>query len=94
MAILYSQVRSDARSPVNPPMPWPPAAAVADNTNQKEEQTMFIHEYLMKAIQDDARRPANETGCSARHGGLAGRAASVWFPLLQRGAEPRWERSS
>jgi hypothetical protein len=25
--------------------------------------------------------PANETGCSARHGGLAGRAASVWFPL-------------
>jgi len=34
--------------------------------------------------------PANETGCSARHGGLAGFAASVWFPLLQRGAEPRW----
>jgi hypothetical protein len=24
--------------------------------------------------------PANETGCSSRHGGLAGRAASVWFP--------------
>jgi len=38
--------------------------------------------------------PANETGCSARHGGLAGSAASVWFPLLQRGAEPKWERSS
>jgi hypothetical protein len=29
---------------------------MADNTNQKEEQTMTIHEYLMKAIQDDARR--------------------------------------
>ena len=55
---------------------------------------MFIHEYLIKAIQDDARRAANETGCSARHGGLAGRAASVWFPLLQRAAEPKWERSS
>jgi len=36
--------------------------------------------------------PANETGCSARHGGLAGHAASVWFPLLQRGAAPKWER--
>jgi hypothetical protein len=36
--------------------PTPPAAAIADNANQKEEQTMFIHEYLMKAIQDDARR--------------------------------------
>jgi hypothetical protein len=34
----------------------PPAAAIADNTNQKEEQTMFVNEYLMKAIQDDARR--------------------------------------
>jgi hypothetical protein len=34
----------------------PPAAAIADSTNQKEEQTMTIHEYLMKAIQDDARR--------------------------------------
>ncbi len=29
---------------------------MADNTNLKEEQTMTIHEYLMKAIQDDARR--------------------------------------
>jgi hypothetical protein len=38
--------------------------------------------------------PANETGCSSRHGGLAGRAASVWFPLLQRGTESKWERSS
>src|SRR2546430_1570742 len=38
--------------------------------------------------------PANETGCSARHGGLAGRAASVWVPLLQRGAETEWERCS
>ena len=36
--------------------PTPPAAAIADNTIQKEEQTMTIHEYLMKAIQDDARR--------------------------------------
>jgi hypothetical protein len=30
--------------------------AIADNADQKEEQTMTIHEYLMKAIQDDARR--------------------------------------
>jgi len=30
--------------------------AIADNTNQKEEQTMTMHEYLMKAIQHDARR--------------------------------------
>jgi hypothetical protein len=37
--------------------PTPPAAAIADNTNQKE-QTMIIYEYLMKAIQDDARRAA------------------------------------
>jgi hypothetical protein len=36
--------------------PAPPAAAIADNTNQKEEQTMTIYEYLMKAVQDDARR--------------------------------------
>jgi hypothetical protein len=36
--------------------PTPPAAAIADNTNQKEEQTMTVYEYLMKAIQDDARR--------------------------------------
>ena len=55
---------------------------------------MTIYEYLMKAVQDDGRRLANETGCSARHGELAGRAASVWFPLLQRGAEPKWESSS
>ncbi len=34
----------------------PPAAAIADNTNQKAEQTMTINEYLMKAAQDDARR--------------------------------------
>jgi len=34
----------------------PPAAAIADNANQKGEQIMTIHEYLMKAIQDDARR--------------------------------------
>jgi dihydrofolate reductase len=32
------------------------AAAIADNTNQKEEQTMIIYEDLMKAVQDDARR--------------------------------------
>jgi len=55
---------------------------------------MFIHEYLIKAVQDDARRAGERDRCSARHGGLAGRAASVWFPLLQRGAEPKWERSS
>jgi hypothetical protein len=36
--------------------PTPPAAAIADNTNQKEEQTMIMYEYLMKAVQDDARR--------------------------------------
>jgi hypothetical protein len=30
-------------------------APIADNTNQKEEQTMIIYD-LMKAIQDDARR--------------------------------------
>ena len=30
--------------------------------------------------------PANETGCSARYGGLAWRAASVWLPRLQGGA--------
>ena len=34
----------------------PPAAAIAGNTSQKEEQTMAIYEYLMKAVQDDARR--------------------------------------
>jgi hypothetical protein len=32
-----------------------PAAAIADNTNQKEH-ALTIHEYLVKAIQDDARR--------------------------------------
>ena len=36
----------------------PPAAAIADNTNEKEEQALIIYEYLMKAIQDDARRAA------------------------------------
>jgi hypothetical protein len=36
--------------------PTPPTAAIADNTNQKGEQTMTIYEYLMKAVQDDARR--------------------------------------
>src|SRR5690242_11753891 len=36
--------------------PTLPAVAIADNTNQEEEQTMTIHEYLMKAVQDDARR--------------------------------------
>jgi hypothetical protein len=36
----------------------PPAAATADNTDQEEKQTMIIHEYLVKAIQDDARRAA------------------------------------
>jgi hypothetical protein len=33
-----------------------PPAAIADNTNQEQEQTMTIHEYLMKAVHDDARR--------------------------------------
>jgi hypothetical protein len=33
-----------------------PGRLRADNTIQKEEQTMTIHEYLIKAIQDDARR--------------------------------------
>jgi hypothetical protein len=28
----------------------------ADNANQDEEQTMTIYEYLVKAVQDDARR--------------------------------------
>jgi hypothetical protein len=32
------------------------AAAIADNTDQKEEETMAIYEDLMKAVQDDARR--------------------------------------
>jgi hypothetical protein len=36
--------------------PTPPAAAIADDTNQQEEQTMIIRDYLMKVIQDDARR--------------------------------------
>jgi hypothetical protein len=36
--------------------PRPPAAAIADNANQEEEQTMAIYEDLMKAVQDDARR--------------------------------------
>jgi NAD(P)-dependent dehydrogenase (short-subunit alcohol dehydrogenase family) len=35
--------------------------------------------------------PANETGCSARRGRPAGSAASVRFPLLRRGAKPKWE---
>jgi dihydrofolate reductase len=35
--------------------PMPPAAAIADSTNQKQEQTMTIYD-LMKAVQDDARR--------------------------------------
>jgi hypothetical protein len=34
----------------------PVTPAIADNTNQKQEQTMTILEYLMKAVQDDARR--------------------------------------
>ena len=45
---------SEQRTDLLPPTP--PAAAIADNPNQKEEQTMFINEYLLKAIQDDARR--------------------------------------
>jgi hypothetical protein len=36
--------------------PTPPAAAIADNANQKEAQTMAMYEYLLKAVQDDARR--------------------------------------
>jgi hypothetical protein len=37
-------------------LPPTPPAAIADRTNQKEEQAMTINEYLMKAIQDDTRR--------------------------------------
>src|SRR5512146_1139166 len=29
---------------------------MADNTNQKGEQTMTIHEYLVKVVQENARR--------------------------------------
>ena len=29
---------------------------MADNANQKGERTMTIHEYLVKAVQDNARR--------------------------------------
>jgi len=31
-------------------------AAIADRATQKEEETMTNYEYLMKAVQDDARR--------------------------------------
>ena len=49
-------------------------AAIADNTtNQEEEQTMTIHEYLMKAIQDDAPR-AGERGRLLREARRARRA--------------------
>jgi hypothetical protein len=55
---------------------------------------MFIHEYLIKAIQDDARR-AGERDRLLLQARRARRARpSVWFPLLQRAAEPKWERSS
>ena len=36
--------------------PTLPAAAIADNANHQEEQTMTMYECLMKAVQADARR--------------------------------------
>jgi hypothetical protein len=51
----------------------PPATAIADNANQKEEQTVTNYEYLMKAVQDDARR-AGERDRLLREAGRARRA--------------------
>ena len=44
--------------------------------------TMLIHQYVAKAVQDDAPRAASRTDCFWRRGGPAWRAARVWFPPL------------
>jgi hypothetical protein len=48
---------------------------MADNTNQKEEHAMGIYEYLIKAVQDDARRAGerNRLVLEARRGRRARR---------------------
>jgi hypothetical protein len=55
---------------------------------------MIIYEDLMKAVQDDARRAGERDRLllEARRARRARRQRLV--PLLQRGAEPKWERSS
>ena len=47
-----------------------------------------MRQYLMKAIQDDARRPASETACTWRHSGPACHAARPRTPPPQSGAWP------
>ena len=41
------------------------------------EPILTVHEYLMKAGQDDPEGLVSETTCSSRHGGLAERAVST-----------------
>jgi hypothetical protein len=49
---------------------------------------MTIHEYLMKAREDDAQRAGERDRLLLEAQRPAGRAASVWFPPLRRGAWP------
>ena len=43
---------------------------------------MLIHQYVAKAVQDDAPRAGEQTDCFWRRGGPAWRTARVWFPPL------------
>jgi hypothetical protein len=49
--LLPGRPRKPNRAPV-----LPAHAAIADRATQKEEPTMTNYEYLMKAVQDEARR--------------------------------------
>ena len=57
---------------------------------------MTNYEYLMKAVQDDARRAGERDRLllEARRARRARRQRLVPTPLLQRGAKPKWERWS
>jgi hypothetical protein len=66
-----------------------PAAAISDNTNQEEEQTMTIYEDLMKAVRDDARRAGERDRLllEARRGRKARRQRLVPAALARRRTE-------
>ena len=77
--------------------PTPPAAAIADNANQKEEQTMTLYDYLMKAVQDDARRrrtrPAAPRGTAGSQGAPSASGSRCSSEAPNRNGKARRERA-
>src|SRR5262249_40441758 len=71
-----------------------PGAAVYPSPTDREEQTMTMHEYLVKAVQDDARRAGERDRLlrEARRARRARRRRLVPAAPARRRTETEWVR--